>query len=314
MASALRIASLLSSATEMLFGLGLGDRVVAVSHECDFPAAAAAKPRVTFSCIDAAANSLAIDRQVRALVERGEPLYGVDADLLESLTPDLIVTQAQCDVCAVRYEDVLRAVGESTILRGRPVLPLNPMSLADVLADIGRVASAAGVPDAGLNYTDQLSERVAAVRRRSEQISPGQWPRVACIEWIDPPFLAANWMPELIGWAGGDDGGLSRPGEHSTVARWDDLLAFDPQVIVVMPCGFDLPRCIAEIGQLTTLPGWNDLAAVRAGRVYAADGNAYFNRSGPRLVESLEILAHLFHPGLHPPPLGLDRAITWQAI
>jgi iron complex transport system substrate-binding protein len=314
MATPQRIASLLSSATEMLYGVGLGDRVVAVSHECDYPAEVAAKPRATFSRIDSAANSRAIDDQVRSLVNRGEALYGIDTGLLETLAPDLIVTQAQCDVCAVRYEDVVSAVTQSPKLYGRPVLALNPSSLADVLADIRRVAEAAGVPAAGEHYVAQLQARVTAVRQRTARIPAALRPRVACIEWIDPPFLAANWMPQLIGWAGGDDGGLTRQGEHSIAVRWEDVAAFDPQVIVVLPCGFDLPRTVAEARRLPGFAGWQALTAVRTGRVYAADGNAYFNRSGPRLVESLEILAHLFHPERHPAPTGLDSQRAWQKI
>ncbi len=314
MATPQRIACLLSSATEMLYGLGLGDRVVAVSHECDYPAVVAAKPRVTFSRVDSAADSRAIDDQVRSLVSSGDALYHIDTRLLESLAPDLIVTQAQCDVCAVRYEDVVRAVTQSPTLHGRPVLALNPHSLADVLTDIQRIAAAAGVPAAGEHYVVQLQARVTAVRQRTARIPVAKWPRVACIEWIDPPFLAANWMPELIGWAGGDDGGLTRQGEHSAVVRWEDVTALDPQVIVVMPCGFDLPRTVAEASRLSGFPGWQNLTAVRTGRVYAADGNAFFNRSGPRLVESLEILAHLFHPELHPAPTELDPQQAWQKL
>ncbi len=282
----------------MLYGLGLGDRVVAVSHECDFPADARTKPRATFSRVDSSLPSLAIDGEVRRLLAAGEPLYCVDEPLLASLAPELIVTQAQCDVCAVRYEDVLGAVRNTPEICGAQVIALNPLSLADVLREIGLIAHATGAGEAGDRYCAELAARVATVRARTASLVPDAWPRVALLEWVEPLFLASNWMPELIAWAGGNDGGLGRQGEHSTVIPWEALRAFDPQIILVAPCGFDLTRTIGEAQTLAALPGWADVAAVRDGQVWALDGNAYFNRSGPRLVDSLEMLAGLLHPEL----------------
>lgn len=306
-----RIASLISSATEMLFGVGAGDCVVAVSHECDFPPEVATRPRATFANVDSHRSSAAIDDQVKQLVTEGAALYGIDQKLLEQLQPDLIVTQAQCDVCAVRYDDVLAMVDGCDAFARAEVLALNPESLEDILADVERVGRAAGVESSGRAYADRLRERVQRVRRAVRPIERAV--RVACIEWIEPMMLSANWTPELIRIAGGD-AALSHEG-HSTYGVWDDVVAYDPEVIVVMPCGFDLPRTVAEAETLYRRSGWADLAAVRSGRVYAVDGNAYFNRSGPRIVDSLEILAHLLHADRVEPPLSAAmRAAAWRRL
>lgn len=288
-----RIASLLSSSTEILYALGLGDRVIAVSHECDYPSEVASKPRVTMTNVVATAASREIDTQVGAMLAAGEPLYRIDEPLLASLEPDLIITQAQCDVCAVKYVDVLDFVARD--LHGCQVVALNPTSIDEVLADIARVAEAAGVRERAAGVMADLQRRIDVVRERTAELTPGERPRVGCIEWIDPLYLAANWMPELIDWAGGQQP-FARGGVHSQVHTWAEFVAADPECIVVMPCGFDLERTIAECEPLKQMPGWNELSAVRNRRVFATDGNAYFNRSGPRLVDSLEILARLVHP------------------
>lgn len=327
--TATRIASLLASGTEILFALGLSERVVAISHECDYPPEATNRPRVTRTRVDAAASSGEIDAQVRAMSAAREALYEIDEPLLASLQPDLIVTQAQCDVCAVRFADVLRAVERQPSLRGAQVVPLNPQSLDDIFADILRVGAAAGAEIAARELVDRLQMRVAAVRGRATRgadtpvcqapttrttqarvstpqsdayrAMPKEQPRVVALEWLDPLMVSGNWMPELIELAGGLSR-LSLPGQHSPSVTWEAIVAENPDVILVMPCGFDLTRTLAEATLLERLPGWHDLSAVRAGRVFAVDGNAYFNRSGPRMVDSLELLAHLFYPG------ELDRA------
>lgn len=295
-----RIASLISSGTEMLFGVGVGDRVVAVSHECDYPRQVASLPRVTFSNIDAQLASGAIDQQVKQLLAEGSPLYGIDQELLRRLAPDLIVTQAQCDVCAVRYDDVVGMMRECDVFAETEVLALNPQTLDDILADVQRVGDAAGAGNAAREYAASLRRRIERVRAATAPL--GRPVRVACIEWIEPLMLASNWMPELIRLAGGD-AALSKPG-HSTYSAWGDVRGYDPEVIVVMPCGFDLARTLAEASVLESIPGWRELSAVKSGRVYAVDGNAYFNRSGPRIVDSLEILAHLLHGERITPPLA----------
>ncbi|MBI2824458.1 MAG: cobalamin-binding protein [Planctomycetia bacterium] len=307
-----RIASLLASGTEILYALGLGERVVAVSHECDYPADATNKPRVTVSNV-AAPTSGQIDAQVRTILADGQPLYGIDAATLAALAPDLIVTQAQCDVCAVKYEDVLALVREQPALRHTRVVALNPATLADIFGDILRVGDATGRREAARDCVAGLRRRVETVRSRTALLPAAERPRTACIEWIEPLMLAANWMPELVTWAGGVQ--PVEGGRHSKYNEWRAVLDYDPQVVIVMPCGFDLARAVAEAAALGKLVGWRDLAAVRANRVYAVDGNAWFNRSGPRIVDSLEILAGLLHPELVGlPPRESGGIAVWQAL
>ena len=290
-----RIVSLLASATEILYGLGLGDRVVGVSHECDYPPGVADKPRVTCTTVDAAAASKAIDEQVRACVTAGEPLYRIDVDTLAALAPELIVTQSQCDVCAVSYTDVQQAVSSVDALAQTEVVDLNPTSLDGVFDDILRVARAADCLERGQAFVDALRARVRAVADRTAGLNETERPRVACIEWTDPVMLGGNWMPELVRLAGGRDE-LTAAGKPSEYCDWAAIVAYNPEVIVVMPCGFDLARAADEGDALAARPGWSALSAVRDGRVHAVDANAYFNRPGPRLVDSLELLAHLIHP------------------
>lgn len=297
MPPAQRIASLLASATEILYGIGLGEQVVAVSHECDFPDEVKHKPRVTRTRIDPEAESAAIDQQVQAACAAGAGLYNIDVARLADLKPDLIVTQAQCDVCAVRYADVLDAVCTQPGLTGARVVALNPQSFSDIFADIRRVGEAAGRPLAAEAYSAKLEARVDQVRRRARHARDGDRPRVIGIEWVDPLMAAGNWFPEMVKLAGGLKC-LTEGGRHSPYVTWEAIVTTDPEVVLVMPCGFDLERSRREAKSLRRLPGWNTLGAVRSGRVFAADGNAYFNRSGPRMVDSLEILAWLLHPGI----------------
>lgn len=293
-----RIASLLSSSTEILYGLGAGNDVVAVSHECDFPAEVIGKPRATFTNIAVGAPGADIDAQVKQLLAEGRPLYEIDRELLGRLQPDLIVTQAQCDVCAVRYDDVVATVASMPELRGTPIVALNPQGLDDIFDDVTRVGAAIGRVAEAAAYRGSLEARIAAVRNRTASLPAGGRRRTACVEWIEPLMIAGNWTPELVDIAGGVQT-LAVAGRHSTYTPWDEVRTFDPEVIIVMPCGFDLPRTVVEAARLPELPGWSQLAAVRAGRVFAVDGNALFNRSGPRIVDSLELLASLIHPDLH---------------
>ncbi len=289
----LRIASLLAGSTEILYGLGLGDSVVAISHECDHPPQALSKPRVTASAIDAHAASAAIDVQVREMTAAGEALYAIDHRRLRELRPDLIVTQAQCDVCAVSFDDVSRFVSDSPELSATRIVAMNPSRLDELFEDIERIADAAGAPDAGMEFVEGLRRRASAVSDAVAEIGAPR-PRVACIEWIEPVMIAANWMPELIELAGGRCD-LTQAGEQSRYTPWADVVAYDPDVIVVMPCGFDLQRARAESAVLMGFEDWNKLSAVQSGRVFAVDGSAYFNRTGPRMVDSLELLAGLLH-------------------
>ncbi len=306
-----RIASLLASGTEILHALGLGDSVVAVSHECDYPEEARDTPRVTFARVDAEASSGAIDAEVQQRVRSGEPLYEIDVQRLAELRPDLIVTQSQCDVCAVSLDEVRRAVEEVEGLWHTRIVSLNPTTLNAVFEDILRVGDAAGVPGRAAEYVAALRRRVEAVRSETAKLSLADRPRVACIEWIEPLMLAANWVPELIEIAGGRCD-LTKTGVHSTFCQWEELVAYDPEVITISPCGFDLPRTLVESKTLAADPHWGKLSAVRTGRVFAVDGNAYFNRSGPRLVDSLELLAQLVHPGRF--PAGASQVGVWANL
>ena len=306
----MKIVSLISSGTEILFALGLGEQVVAVSHECDFPPAAARLPRATRSWIDSSMASDEIDRQVKRCLEAGQPLYDLDAELICRLAPDLIVTQAQCDVCAVRYADVVDLVASRPELSKSHVLALSPRSLDDVLADVRRVGAAAQAVKAGDRIFANLAGRIEYIGARTRRLATEERPRVACVEWVLPPMAAGNWTPGLIELAGGRPG-LAENGKHSDYFTSDDLRLFDPQLLLVAPCGFDLERSQREAQLLWGLPGFRELSAVKAGRAYVIDGNAYLNRSGPRLVDSLEILAHLIQPQLFRPP---SLAHAWRPL
>ena len=310
----MRIISLLSSATEMLFAMGLGDDVVAVGHECDYPSPASKLPKATCSFIDSQASSTSIDEQVKSLSAAGGALYGLNSELIQALSPDLIITQSQCDVCAVRLADVVELVASTPALQATEVLALNPKSLDDVLADIIRIGQAAGVEERAGAYVNRLRERLGRVSERSDKLDPHERPRVVCIEWIDPLMAAGNWTPQLIELAGG----ISRmaiAGVHSGYIQWQQLVAEDPQVLIVAPCGFGLPRSLADSQRLLQLPGWWELAAVRSRRLFVVDGNAYFNRSGPRLVDTVEMLAHLLHPNHFPQPVWTESPNTaWAAF
>jgi iron complex transport system substrate-binding protein len=294
----MRIVSLLPSATEIVYALGLGDALVGVTHECDHPPAARQKPTVTSSMLDhSESSSEEIDDAVRRQLGDNLSLYALDHDLLAELRPDLILTQALCEVCAVSFSAVERAVRDVTAqfagIAPR-VLSLEPGSLADILATIRSVGAAANVARRADEVVAGLWARVEQVRQRVAAIATG--PRVACLEWIDPPYGPGHWLPELVALAGGTPG-LGRAGEDSRRISWGDVIGFAPEVIIAMPCGLDLDR--AEDEARRVLPyrtGWTALPAVRGGRAYVVDANAYFSRPGPRIVDSLELLAELIHP------------------
>ncbi len=286
----MRIVSLISAGTEMLYELGLGDQVVAVSHECDWPPECQKLPRVTRSRVDSRASSRAIDEEVRRLLAEGAALYEVDMQALAQLQPDLIVTQAQCDVCAVRYQDVIAAVKKEPTLERCRVIALNPRSLEEVLNEMIQIGQAVGIECQAHEIVAKLRARITEVCRASA--NNAERPRVAIIEWTDPIMLAGNWTPELIELVGGRCE-LTPATLPSRTVTWDELVAFDPEVIVVCPCGFDQHRAEAETRLLAQCKQWNQLTAVQRGRVHPIDGNAYFNRPGPRLVNSLELLARI---------------------
>lgn len=312
----MRIVSLLSSATEILFAIGAGQEVVAISHECDYPPEATKLPRATRSRIDSSQPSQEIDNQVKRLLEAGEALYEIDRDLIRHLKPDLIVTQAQCDVCAVKYQDVVDFVAREPALANTKVLALNPQSLMQIYEDVLRVGWATMREEAATRFKDRLLRRQEEVLRRAGNPweKADERPRVVVIEWTQPLMAAGNWTPEIVAAAGGQLL-LAEPGKHSGYVTWLDVVGARPEVLIVAPCGFDLERSIAEARGLAKLPGYRDLAAVANGRAFVVNGNAYLNRSGPRIVDSLEILAHLIRPDLFEPPTGeLAEDRAWARL
>jgi iron complex transport system substrate-binding protein len=286
-----RIASLLPSTTEMACLLGLRDRLVGISHECDFPTSVRGLPVLTAAKVDAKARSAEIDRQVREVVANGLSVYRIDEEKLRELRPDLILTQDACAVCAVSFAEV-QAAARKLLGTAAEIVSLSPLRLEDVLQDILRVARAAGVAERGIEVVAALRERLEKLRART---ASAPRPRVLALEWIDPPMPAGHWTPEILRLAGGD-AVLGREGEPTSRVAWEQVVEADPEVILVIPCGFKISQTLPEmpslIDRLAATP------AVREGRVFVADGNAYFNRPGPRLVESAEIAASALHPEL----------------
>ena len=279
----MRIASLVPSATESLFALGVGDDVVAVTHECDYPQAARELPHLTRSVIPEGLSTAEIDRAVRERTERGEALYELDAARLRELEPDLIVTQALCAVCAVSVDDV-RAVAEELPSKPR-VLSLDPTTLGEVLADLRRLGEATGADDDAEALLEEAADRLDAVQARVEN---ARRPRVAALEWLDPVFVGGHWVPQMIELAGGEDV-LGLPGERSRTATWDEVAAAEPEVVVAMPCGYD------EQGTRAEVDAHREHLDALGATVHCVDAAAYFSRPGPRLVDGVELLADLLH-------------------
>jgi iron complex transport system substrate-binding protein len=291
-----RIASLVPSATEMLFALGLGDQVVGVTHECDYPPEARSRRHLTRSIIPDDLAAREIDEAVRKAVGAGRHLYELDEGVLAELEVDLIATQAVCEVCAVSYDDV-RAIAER--LRSRPeVISLDPERLAEVIADVPRLGAAAGAEEQAERLRVELGARLEAVR---EAVAGAAQPRVLALEWLDPPFVGGHWVPEMIGIAGGEDV-LGEQGRKSRTAEWSELAESRPDLVVAMPCGWDSDQARSE-----ALAHGEQLATLGADRVVAVDAAASFSRPGPRLVEGTELLAHLLHPDRVEPPAGVMR-------
>lgn len=294
----MRIVSLVPSATELLFALGLGDEVIAVTHECDHPPAARELPTVTRDALPRDLTAGQIDAAVRARTEQGEAIYELDAEALHELRPDLIVTQALCAVCAVSYDDV-RAIAEQLPTQPQ-VISLDPHTLGEVLGDVHTLAQATDRRDAGVALVQELASRIDRVRLAVRDRRPL---RVAALEWLDPVYVAGHWTPQLIEYAGGIDV-LGMPGEHSERRSWEEVAAAEPDVVVAIPCGYDAERAHAEALNFSAR-----LAALGAGEVVALDAAAYFSRPGPRLVDGLELLAHVLHPEAVP-EVAAGRAIT----
>ncbi len=300
----MRVVSLLPAATEIMGALGLMDSVVGVSHECDYPSEANQKPRVTRCPIHGAGlSSEEVDRWVRERLAAGEPLYTLDEALLHALRPDVILTQRLCDVCAVDYGSVAALACK---LPGSPrVVNLEPSCVADIFENIRTVGAELEVMARADEVVKALQARVRAVQEKARNATPR--PRCFLMEWIDPPFCSGHWAPELVELAGGVDP-LGRRGEDSTRVTWEAIVAAQPEVLVLACCGYKPERTLQDVPILRRQPGWDDLPAVRDRRVWVVDGSAYFSRPGPRIVDSLEILAAILHPDLFSYPLA-ERSV-----
>ena len=309
-----RIVSLLSSGTELVCALGIGDRLVGRSHECDYPEWVERLPIVSRPTFDVGGSSHDIDARVRERLASGAPLYAVDEALIASLEPYILITQTHCEVCAPSPADL--AHGAPSSLVRREAVALRTGTLAGILEGFVEVSDVLGRGAEGRALVARLRERLAKLEAATRPLPK---PRVTCLEWADPIFAMGNWGPELVTLAGGENV-LGVAGEHSTTLPWQDVARADPDVLVVAPCGFGLARARGEMSVLSALPGWDELCAVRTGRVFVADGNRYFNRSGPGVFETPEILAEILHPSEFAPrhegrvwERWLGRAVTASA-
>jgi iron complex transport system substrate-binding protein len=295
----MRIVSLVPSATEMLFALGLGSDVVGVTHECDYPAAVRDLPKITRDVLPAGLSAAEIDAAVKERTLAGESIYELDADALHELAPDLIVTQALCSVCAVSYDDV-RTIAEEIDTQPM-VISLDPHTVGEVLGDARTLGQATDRKDAAVELVSNAAARIDRIRVLTKD---ARRPRVVALEWLDPPFAAGHWTPQLIAYAGGEDV-LGFPGENSQERTWEEVAAVAPDLVIAMPCGYD-----AEIAYREAEMHRDQLAAVGAGEVVAVDAAAYFSRPGPRIIDGLELLAHILHPELVPE--GPAEALTLE--
>lgn len=303
----LRLLPLISSATEIVHALGLGEFQVGRSHECDYPPCVARLPVCTRPAIPVSGSSQEIDRLVKERIAAAASVYEVDSALIQDLHPTHIFTQTQCKVCAVSLDDVERAFEEQIGIAAR-VISLEPYALGDLWRDIGRVAEACGCTERGEELNSSLQTKMSAIAERAS--TANRRPTVAALEWLEPLMAAGNWVPELIGMACGRNlFGLA--GQHSPWMEWQQVLTSDPDVIVALPCGFDLGRTRAEMHWLTERPEWQRLKAVQPGRVFICDGNQFMNRPGPRLAESLQAFAEMLHPDLFEPKL---EGSAWQRL
>ena len=287
-----KIISLLPAATEILYALSLSENLVAISHECDYPESLKSLPVCTSSRIDPSAGSLQIDTAVKETLSKAISLYNVDTDLITRLQPDVIITQSQCNVCAVSLTEVESQLAD-LLNKDVSVISLEPQTLQDIISDIRRIGNELQRTEQAETLIEELEERIDIIRHKLKFIE--NKPSIACIEWLSPIMLAGNWTPGLVDIAGGR-AILVEEGKHSPFIGFDQIKDTNPEIIIIMPCGFSIERSLKEMSLLLDLPGWNELEAVKNNRIYIADGNQYFNRSGPRIVDSIEILAEIIHP------------------
>ncbi|MDA4114298.1 MAG: cobalamin-binding protein [Thaumarchaeota archaeon] len=287
----MRIYSFLPSATEIVYALGLGDKLCGVTNECDFPPGARGKPVAVESLLDPSTLAQSeIDSRVVQSLSHGHPLYKIDRGLLARQKPDVVITQDLCDVCSVSLRETLKTI--SDLSEDCEVISLKPRGLDGVLDDIVTVGRACGAAARAERLVRVLQRRIDRV---AQDVSGMGVPRVFCVEWYDPIFASGHWVPEMVAFAGGADE-LALAGRESRRIGWDEVLTYDPEVLVLIPCGFGVGRAVADIGLLSGRDGWRDLTAVKRGAVFAADGSSYFSRPGPRLVDGLEMLPRMFHP------------------
>lgn len=292
MATARRIVSFLPSATEMVYALGLEDRLVGITHECDYPSSVKSKPIVVRSAVPVETmTEKEIDRAVSERIQAGLSVYEVDETLLRELAPDLILVQDLCDVCAPSGNEVSRAL---KVLSAQPdIVHLSPKSLAGIFENIRDLGHAAGCAGAAQEWIRESSQQIDTIAARSSQLSSR--PHVFCMEWLDPLYCSGHWVPEMVKIAGGIDQ-LSRQGSDSVRVPWSDVVQWSPEVLIVMPCGCHLDKVLELVPKLGAFPGWSEIPAVRKGQVFAVDASSYFARPGPRVVKGIELLAHLIHP------------------
>jgi len=300
----LKIYSFIPSATEMVYALGLGDQLYGVTQECDFPPEARAKPvAITSSIVSAGMSQRQIDEAVLESMAHGHGLYTIDKALLKENMPDVVITQELCDVCSVSLRDVLSTI--SDLSKSCQVVSLKPRGLGGVLEDIVTVGRACGAESAADRLVRGLEARVKTVADGAKALDR---PRVFCAEWFDPVFASGHWVPEMVQMAGGEDA-LGVAGQDSRKIPWDGVLAFDPEVLVLMPCGFETDRAIEDLPLLSRRRGWSSMSAVKRGAVFATNGSAYFSRPGPRLVDGLELLSRIIHPEAFGPEIPSEMAL-----
>lgn len=290
--SSSKIISLLPAATEIVFELGLGDNLVGRSHECNYPDEVKEVAICTTSLISDTLSSGEIDRKVKEILANALSIYGINKELIKRLQPDVVITQDQCKVCAVSLEEVQTALTDF-LDKEASVISVQPTMLHDIFDNIREIANALDVASKGELLVENMEERIGIIKHKLKYIE--NRPTVACIEWLDPLMISGNWIPEMVVTAGGMPV-LAEPGEHSAYADWESIRAADADIMVLMPCGFAIERTIKEIGNLLQLPGFNELKAVKNNRFYIVDGNQYFNRPGPRIADSIEILAEIINP------------------
>jgi iron complex transport system substrate-binding protein len=290
--SAQRVISLLPAATEIVCALGLEQNLVGRSHECDYPESIKALPVCSEANFEDGMASLEIDNKVKALLTDALSIYTVKREQIIALLPDVVITQAQCEVCAVSLQEVEQAL-DNYLDKETRILSIQPNSLDDIFNNIMEIANALNAEAEGADLVERLQERVDIIKHKLKFITDK--PTVACIEWLQPLMVSGNWVPELVEIAGGNPI-LAVKGRHSPYVEWDDIRAQDPDIIILMPCGFSMDRTLKEVDLLLQLPGFNELKAVKNNRFYIADGNQYFNRPGPRIVDSIEILAEIINP------------------